>query len=321
LTIPPANGPTTGRRLALARWLTDGQHPLTARVLMNRVWMHHFGKGIVASPGEFGFLGDRPSHPELLDWLADEFMAGGWRLKRMHRLLVTSTAYRQSSRRETDKERLDPDNRLLGRMPVRRLEAEAVRDAVLAVCGKLNPKQYGEPVPVTEDEVGQFVLGRDSRISDGTPGKIAPLDGEEFRRSVYIQVRRSRPYAVLDTFDAPTMEPNCECRNASTVTPQALLFLNNDFVVRHAEFFAERIARESGSDLANQVRRAWLLAWGTPPTAEQIAAAVTFLKEQEALLRPAVTAAPAKPPADPARLALASFCQTLFSANAFLYVD
>src|SRR5262249_45117084 len=151
--------PTTGRRLAFARHLTSGRHPLTARVLVNRVWLHHFGRGIVGTPGDFGVLGERPTHPELLDWLAAEFMEGGWRLKRLRRLIMTSAAYRQSSRRTPELQKLDPDNRLLGRMSVRRLEAEALRDAILAVSGKLNAKPFGPPVPVMHDDVGQVVLG------------------------------------------------------------------------------------------------------------------------------------------------------------------
>jgi hypothetical protein len=208
-------------------------------------------------------------------------------------------------------------------MPVRRLEAEAVRDSVLAVCGKLSPKMHGPPVPVTEDEVGQFVLGADARISDGTPGKILSLNGEEFRRSVYVQVRRSRPLSVLDTFDAPVMEPNCDCRTASTVTPQALLFLNNEFVTGHATYFAERVTREAGADPAARVRRAWLLAFGVAPTDDQTRDSLAFLAEQSELLRKTVSVAAkaAAPAPDPALQALASFCQTLFSANAFLYVD
>src|SRR5262249_34320123 len=153
------NGPTSGRRLALANWITDPKNPLTARVLVNRVWLHHFGAGIVRTPGDFGRFGERPTHPELLDWLASEFVSGGWSMKKLHRLLMTSTAYRQASRREKAKDALDPDNRVFGRMPVRRLEAEAVRDAVLAASGQLSAKMFGPPVPVHENEVGQVVVG------------------------------------------------------------------------------------------------------------------------------------------------------------------
>src|SRR5262249_15143230 len=175
-----------------------------------RVWMHHFGRGLVGTPSDFGALGERPTHPELLDWLADDFMANGWRLKRLHKLLMTSAAYRQSSRREPTKDKIDPDNRLLGRMAVRRLEAEAVRDALLSLGGKFNGKMFGPPVPIMEDEVGQFVLGIENKNGENRPGPVLPLHGEEFRRSVYVQMRRSRPLGVLEAFDLPAMEPNCE---------------------------------------------------------------------------------------------------------------
>src|SRR5205085_8927168 len=208
--------PTTGRRLALARWLTDPRHPLTARVLVNRVWMHHFGKGLVGTPGDFGRLGERPTHPELLDWLASEFVASGWRMKKLHKLLVTSTGYRQSSRTTEAERRVDPDNRLLGRMSVRRLEAEAVRDGVLAVSGSLSLKMFGPAVPVRENDVGQVVVGKGTKdLARGRTTAEALPEGEVHRRSVYVQVRRSQPLSVLEAFDGATAEPNCECRNSS----------------------------------------------------------------------------------------------------------
>jgi mono/diheme cytochrome c family protein len=309
---------TTGRRLALARWLTDGRHPLTARVLVNRVWMHHFGRGLVGTPGDFGMLGERPTHPELLDWLADDFVAGGWHLKRLHRLLVTSMAYRQSSRRGPALDRVDPEGRLYSRMSLRRLEAEEVRDGILAVSGHLNIKMYGTPVPVMEDEVGQFVVGIENKNGENRPGPVIPLHGEEFRRSVYVQVRRSRPLALLETFDAPIMEPNCPARNSSTVAPQALLFLNNEFVVSEAQAFAERVCREVGPEPRAQVVRAWRLAFGSEPADAEVKQALTFLTEQAGHFRQ--KAAP-NTKLDPARQALACLCQALLSANRFLYVD
>jgi hypothetical protein len=320
-----ASLPTSGRRLAFARWLTDGKHPLTARVLVNRVWMHHFGRGIVGTPGDFGKLGDRPTHPELLDWLASEFVEQGWSLKKLHRLLLTSTAYRQSSARDAEKDRLDPDHRLLGRMPLRRLEAEVIRDSILAASGKLNLRQYGPPVPVKENEVGQFVLGIDNKDGAGRFTKEIPLPpGDEFRRSIYAQVRRSRPLGVLDTFDWAATEPNCEARSSSTVTPQALLLMNSAFILEQSQAFAERLRAEAGPDVKAQVTRAWRLAFGIDPTEQELRGAVTFLQEQTAVLRaqpapkPAGKASPA--PAPEVR-ALATFCQALLSANRFLYVE
>ncbi len=294
---------TSGRRLAFARWLTDGKNPLTARVLVNRAWMHHFGRGIVATPGDFGRLGEPPTHPELLDWLAGEFMAGGWKLKRIHKLVMTSAAYRQSSRRTPRGEAADPENRLLWRMNVRRLEAEAIRDSMLATGGNLNVKMFGPPVPVMADEVGQYVVGKENLDGEGKVGPPIPLHGEEFRRSVYVLARRSRPLSMLEAFDAPEMEPNCEARSFSTVAPQALMLMNNGFVLAQAEQFAKRVRREAGDDAALRIDRAWRLAYARGPRTEEAKEAMEFLSK---------TAGPA---------ALTRFCQALLSSNEFLYVD
>ena len=312
---------TTGRRLAFAKRLTDGSHPLTARVLVNQVWLHHFGRGIVNTPGDFGFLGERPTHPELLDWLASDFVAGGWKLKRLHKLLMTSTVYRQVSRREPQADAADPDDRLYGRMPVRRLEAEAFRDAIIAVSGKLNDKMFGPAVPVMEDEVGQIVVGIESLNGENRPDKVIPLNGEEFRRSVYVQVRRSRPLAVLDTFDLPAMEPNCDRRNASTVAPQSLLLMNSEFVVTHAGYLAERLQKEAGEDAKAQIIRGWRLAFAAEPSEAELAAAIEFVAAQTEHFQKNPPAGEKDKQPDPKQLALASWCQALLSANRFLYVD
>ncbi len=167
--------PTTGRRLAYARRIMSGRHPLVGRVLVNRVWLLHFGRGIVGTPADFGHLGDRPTHPELLDWLADEFASTGWDLKRLHRLIVTSTAYRQDSARTPDRDAADPDNLLLSRMNVRRLDAEIIRDSVLAASGSGFARMYGPPIPVKQDAVGQIVVGVDTRVGANEPGADVPL--------------------------------------------------------------------------------------------------------------------------------------------------
>jgi mono/diheme cytochrome c family protein len=225
--------PTTGRRLAFAKWLTGGQHPLVARVIVNRVWMHHFGRGIVNTPADFGKLGARPSHPDLLDWLADEFVRQGWSLKTLHRLILTSTVWRQSSRTRSiesgrhEGEHHTPHSAYL-RKPLVRLEAETIRDRVLAASGQLDRKLFGAPVGIKEDETGQVVV-----------------DGEGTRRSLYIQVRRSRPVAMLQAFDAPVMETNCEFRPVSTVATQSLMLMNAKFVLEQAAKLAERAAREA----------------------------------------------------------------------------
>jgi hypothetical protein len=314
--------PTSGRRLAYARHLTDGRHPLVARVLVNRFWMHHFGRGLVATPANFGVLGQPPSHPALLDWLADDFMAGGWKLKRLERLIVTSTAYRQSSQHRAELDAVDPENRLLGRMSIRRLEAEMLRDALLASSGRLSAKMFGPPVPVTPDDVGQIVVGVDTRDSAGRPtGKVVDLGEDEFRRSIYVQVQRSKPLGMLETFDAPAMSPNCELRASSTNAPQSLLLMNNTFVLQQADAMAQRIEKEVGSDPVAQFQRAWQLTYCRAPSASQSRAGVAFLGEQSAIV---AASAPANPKAEPpksAHVALSNLCQALVISNGFLYVE
>ena len=301
--------PTTGRRLAYARHLTSGQHPLVARVLVNRFWLHHFGQGLVVTPADFGVKGEHPSHPELLDWLARDFMDEGWSLKRLHRMIMTSTAYRQVSVRRPELDAIDGDNRLLGRMNVRRLEAETLRDSILAVSGKLVDKPFGKPVPVSPDDVGQIVLAVDTRDSAGRPsGKVEPLGDDEFRRSIYAQVRRSMPLGVLEPFDLPRMTPNCERRACSTAAPQSLLMLNNPFIIQQAGFLASRIRESAGADLSAQVTLAWRMVFGRSPSDADIAAGVEFLTTPE-------------PTPEKAASALNHFCHALLSSNEFLYVD
>ncbi|MGE0761232.1 MAG: DUF1549 and DUF1553 domain-containing protein, partial [Pirellulaceae bacterium] len=328
--------PTSGRRLALARWLADGRHPLTARVMVNRVWMHHFGRGLVDTPGDFGFLGGRPTHPELLDWLASELVDSGWSLKRLHRLMCTSRTYRQSSVRRPELDAVDPDNRLYGRMSVRRAEAEVLRDSLLAVSGRLNLKAGGPPVPVMADRVGQYVLGIEN-LNAGRPGEVIPMKGEDFRRSVYAQVRRSRPLSLLEPFDLPRMEPNCTRRSASTVATQSLLLMNNEFMLDAAGALADRLVVHASGDLLEQIRWAWRYAYGADPDAVELGAAAQFVLDQVEYLaahpQPVVDAADKKAAAgrvskpvaataaNPQRDAMVSLCHALLSSNRFLYVD
>ncbi len=302
--------PTTGRRHALAKRLTDGKHPLVPRVLVNRFWMHHFGRGLVATPGDFGKQGERPTHPELLDWLADEFVKGGWDLKKLHRLIMTSSVYRQGSGRSAKGDAIDAGNELLWHMPVRRLEAETIRDTILAITGKLNAKQFGPAVPVALDENQQVIVG------DGKPS----ADGREFRRSIYVQMRRSLPAYLLNVFDAPQMEPNCEIRNASTVAPQSLLLMNSRFIVEQAEHFAGRVRREAGDDLCGQILHGWRLAFGTAPRESELLEMLAYLKKQNGVLT-ARAAAKKDTKTDIRTQALASFCQVLLASNRMLYVD
>jgi hypothetical protein len=215
--------PTTGRRLAYAEWLTSGKHPLVARVLVNRVWMHHFGRGLVSTPSDFGKLGDVPTNPELLDWLADEFMREGWSLKHLHRLILTSTAWRQTSMRDPEMNKIDPENKCYWRKPMQRLEAEILRDRMISASGTLKRELFGIPVAIKEDETGQVIV-----------------DGPQTRRSLYIKVRRSQPVAMLQTFDAPVMDVNCERRPVSTVATQSLMLMNGEFTLDQAAKLAGR---------------------------------------------------------------------------------
>ncbi|MDX1966576.1 MAG: DUF1553 domain-containing protein, partial [Planctomycetaceae bacterium] len=315
--------PTTGRRLAYAHQLTSGQHPLVARVLVNRIWLHHFGRGLVATPGDFGILGELPSHPELLDWLAAEFMSSGWLLKPLQRLIVTSATYRQSSHRRDDLDAVDSENRLLGRMSVRRLEAEVIRDSLLLTSGRLSDKLYGAPIPIMPDEVGQIVVGIDTRDSAGRPsGKVEPLGEDAFRRSLYVTVRRTLPLGMLEPFDAPVMSPNCEQRAFSTVAPQSLLMMNNTFVVDHAAAMAQRLKAEVGDDPNALIVAAWRECFGQTPSESNRAEGLAYLIEQiQFFTANPVSNLPKDSPKDATTLALATLCQALTSSNAFLYVD
>ena len=304
--------PTTGRRLAYARHLTSGKHPLVSRVLMNRVWLNHFGRGLVDTPGDFGNLGLRPTHPELLDLLALEFVEQGWSLKRMQKWIMTSTAYRQSSTIDPAKQAIDSANTFYWRMSLRRLDAESIRDRMLATSGELNAQLYGPPAPIEEDTTGQVAA------AGGAP-----------RRSIYLQVRRTKPISFLTTFDAPVMELNCDRRISSTGSPQSLMLMNGDFVLKEAEAFARRVLKEvplvrttpasvntpsSAPAWEPQLSHAWQLAFQRPITAEELALSSRFLQQQVEYLRESKHK-------DPEQAALVNLCQQLLSANEFLYVD
>lgn len=246
ISINDESLPTSGRRLAYARWLTNGEHPLVARVIVNRVWMHHFGKGLVSTPSDFGRLGDAPSHPELLDWLASYFMDEGWSLKKLHRLILTSTAWRQSSASEPVMAAIDPENRFYWRKPLQRLEAEIIRDRMLASSVSLDRTLFGTPIGVKEDETGQVMV-----------------DGEQKRRSLYIKARRSQPVAMLQTFDAPVMSVNCERRPVSTVATQSLMLMNGGFALQQAEKLAARSSQ--APDILDEQFREKLPQLPSPP--------------------------------------------------------
>jgi len=221
---------SSGRRLAWAKHITNGSHPLVGRVLANRIWLHHFGRGIVDTPGEFGILGTRPTHPELLDWLAVELGEGPRSFKRTHRAVMSSAIYRQSSRRASDAAMKDADGAFYSRFPVRRLEAEIVRDRALAVSSRLNDALFGSPIEVMEDFAGQV------HVKDDSP-----------RRSLYIQSRRTKPVSLLAAFDAPVMTLNCDRRPSSTVAPQSLMLMNGDFILAQAEHLSQQVHVEGVS--------------------------------------------------------------------------
>jgi hypothetical protein len=292
----------TGRRLAFARWLTQPNHPLTSRVLVNRLWKHHFGTGIVRTLANFGKSGARPSHPELLDWLARELVRQGWSIKAMHRLMMTSATYRQTSAVTPAQERLDPDNALYSRMPLVRRDAEALYDTLLCVAGRLDETMYGpgDPVEVRPD------------------GLVTPTGtARGWRRLIYVRQTRKQLPTHLESFDYPQMNPNCIERRESTVAPQALHLLNNGMVYRLAGYFAERVRCEAGSEPARQVERAYLLALGRFPNAEEQQVG------RDALARLAAQWAGAgkRDPDAAGREALTSFCHALMNSAEFLYVD
>jgi mono/diheme cytochrome c family protein len=270
----PANElfPTSGRRLAFARWLASPEHPLTARVMVNRIWHYHFGRGIVPTTSDFGKAGQPPTHPELLDWLASEFVAKGWSVKRLHKVIMLTEAYRRSSVASIDSlgVALDPSNGLLWRQNLRRLEAEAIRDSILAVTGTLNSEQGGRGFfPRLAGEV----LAGGSRPGDGWE---VSAEEQQRRRSVFTFVKRTIMAPMLDSFDyANTAQPMPE-RSITTVAPQALLLLNDRFMHQQANALAERITAEVGTDLASQIQRAYQLTLQRAPTAHELGVAVDF---------------------------------------------
>ncbi len=256
-------------RLELARLLVDPRaNPLTPRVLVNRLWKHHFGEGIVRSTDDFGAMGRPASHPDLLDWLASRFVAGGWSIKAMQRLMVTSSAYRMSSVPAGEAERLDPENVLLHRANVRRLEAEAIRDALLALSGRLDPAMFGPSVPI---HLSDFMEGR------GRPRHSGPLDGDG-RRSIYLAVRRNFLNPMFLAFDAPVPFSCMGRRNTSNVPAQALILMNDPLVVEQARLWSSRIRESPARGDRERVDRAFRAAFGRPPGEEEIRGCLDFLK-------------------------------------------
>ncbi len=300
-TPPAADAKTSGRRLAFSRWLTQPEHPLTARVIVNRVWRQHFGEGIVATPEDFGNLGSPPSHPELLDWLTREFVREGWSFKQIHRLIVTSSVYRQTSTVDSAAHahalEHDPGNRLLWRQRLRRLEGEPIRDALLHAAGQLDDRLYGTPTAVAQQ----------------ADGSLVPSGPGEHRRSIYLAQRRSQPVDALQTFDQPVMEVNCTQRKSSTVSPQALMLLNSDLTTNASLAFADHLLTDPADSL---VSKAISLSLSRPANVEEAVALEAFVSAQEVRY-----ANSGQSPEAAKRLAIADLCQMLFSANEFVYVD
>ena len=286
-------------------------------MIVNRIWANHFGTGIVKTLGNFGKVGAPPTHPELLDWLATEFVQQGWSMKSMHRLIVTSSAYRQSSAVTPAIEKSDPDNKLLSHMRMKRMEAEELYDTMLMISGKLDESRFGPP---------ELVVIRDD-------GLITPVGTPRgWHRGIYVEQRRTKLPTVMESFDLPAMSPNCVQRSVSVIAPQALHMMNDGMIARLAESFAERVRKEAPSNIETQIEKAYWIALSRPPNDDEkkvsleIVRRLRDVKTKAAIVSPsAVAAKPAgDQPAgieDPSAMALEEFCHTLMSSAAMLYID
>lgn len=299
---------TSGRRLALARWMIQPNHPLTSRVMVNRVWQNHFGRGLVATTGNFGKTGSPPTHPELLDWLATEFVSQKWRLKALHKLIMTSAAYRQSSRINPSQTAVDPDSLLLARFPIRRLDADAVRDSILKVSQRLSLVPFGPPDKVEVRPDGEVT------------GPCAPGG---CRRSIYLLQRRTTPLTILEAFDAPQLNPNCLQRPVSTVASQALLMWNSDMLRENSRYFAGRVIDRVGGEVEKQIEEVYLRALCRRPSEDERKAASEEVEQLAAdWLRVREKDLPAEPRMTKAQWeALATFCHAILNSAEFIYVD
>ena len=288
-----ADAPEANRRIALARWLGDPANPLPARVMVNRAWHYHFGQGIVVTPSDFGFNGAPPSHPALLDWLASEYISNGYRLKPLHKLIMLSTAYRQATMTTPSlMERaisLDKTDKILWRYPPRRLEAEPVRDAVLAVSGKLNLKMGGPGYSPWEKNTNYVAVYNPKAV----------LGPDEFRRMVYQFKPKSRLDPTFGAFDCPDGGLVAPRRTVSTTALQALSLLNSRFLIDRADDFAERLRKENGEDVEAQVMRAFKLAFARSPSETEAAASAKLIETH----------------------GLSAFCRALLNSNEFLYLN
>jgi hypothetical protein len=282
-------------RTDLADWILDPDNPLTARVVANRIWQYHFGQGIVSTPNDFGRMGSRPSHPELLDYLANRFVENGWRWKPLHREILLSSTYQQSSRSPVAKAAAekDPDNKLLWKFSRRRIAAEEIRDSMLFVAGVLNTKQGGPSIIVPVDPELVNLLYKPSQWA------VTPDPGEHNRRSVYLIHKRNLRLPFMEVFDAPDLQLSCARRESSTHAPQALELLNGDLSNRLADALAKRLQTEAGASKLKQVNLAYKLATGRPPGVKERQLALAFLKDQP----------------------LREFALAVLNLNKFLYID
>jgi hypothetical protein len=293
------------KRAALARWLTSPEHPLTARVIVNRVWQHHFGAGLVATPSDFGRNGQRPTHPDLLDWLARRLIADGWSLKKLHLFIMTSDTYRRASSTDGPAFAKDPDNKLLWRANRRRIEAEAIRDTLLAVSGTMNPAMGGPGVYARLPAgINVEFPNNDKELSWG-----AGSEADHRRRSIYLFQRRTLTYPLMEVFDAAPMNQSCAARPLTTVAPQALALFNGEFARECAGHLASRLKNEAGDDASRRIERAFQLAFTRPPSATERTAALDFLRDQTALRK------------GDANSAFIDFCHTLLNANELIHAD
>jgi hypothetical protein len=327
---PTPDGKSTGRRSALAAWLTDPKNPLPARVMVNRIWHYNFGQGIVSTPGDFGIMGGRPTHPELLDYLTTYFVENGWSIKKLNRMILLSNTYQESPDDQVKAAEADPDDNLLWRYRRRRMEGEAIRDSMLFTSGLLNRKMGGPGVfpPIPAGTVSEL----SATAAEGGWG-VEKDPAENNRRSIYIFVRRNLRYPLLQEFDSPNALESCDYRK-NTVTPsQALDLLNNDLLITWAQSFAGRVLNDSGLTPAAQVDRAIRLAYGRAATAEEQKVIAAFLEKQMSNLAPRFANArdgkvdvplPTGMPKgmDPVRgAAFVDLAKMLLDTNEFLYIN
>jgi hypothetical protein len=306
---------TTGRRAALANWLTRDDHPLTARVIVNRLWQHHFGRGIVASVNDFGVMGEPPSHPKLLDWLAVELTRSGWSLKHIHRLMVTSATYCQAS--EVDEANpgyaqalaVDGENDLLWHARRRRLEGEAVRDAMLQVTGQIQHNMFG---PSSRPRLPEGVSKRYAWKPDADVSRHA-------RRSIYVLLKRNMRFPLFDAFDLPDLHQSCGVRSSTVTAPQALLMLNSDLTQQASRRWAGDLLDAHGDQVETLIGLAYCQAFGREASEDEKSSAVDFISMQAATIRAASKSQDAS--TSPRLSAVTDFCHALLNANEFIYVD